>query len=100
MLLLLCEAIASPYEVPTEMAAALRVPRNYALFSFFYVVFLTLLPQGILGFITYSRDELLDIRAMSTHQHYDQEYDFPEAYPLFCPPPRTMDWIPAGDPKQ
>ena len=42
-----------------------------------------MLPQKILGFITYSREELLDIRASSTHQHYDQEYDFPEAEPLF-----------------
>jgi hypothetical protein len=37
---------------------------------------------------------------MSTYQHYDQEYDFPEADPLFGPPPRTVDRIPAGDPKQ
>ena len=66
----------------------------------FYVLFLTLLPQVILGFITYSREELLDIRATSTHQHYDQEYYFPEADPLFGLPPRTMDQMPAGDPKQ
>jgi hypothetical protein len=59
-----------------------------------------LLPREILGFITYSREELLDIRAMSTHQHYDQEYNFPEADPPFGPPPRTMDRFPAGDPKQ
>ena len=45
---------------------------NYAVFFFFYVLFLTLLPQVILGFITYSREELLDIRATSTHHHYDQ----------------------------
>uniref|UniRef100_A0AAZ3NQE4 Tetraspanin 31 n=1 Tax=Oncorhynchus tshawytscha TaxID=74940 RepID=A0AAZ3NQE4_ONCTS len=56
--------------------------------------------QVILGFITYSRVEQLDIRATSTHQHYDQEYDFPEADPLFGLPPRTIDWIPASDPKQ
>ena len=42
----------------------------------------------------------MDIRATSTHQHYDQEYDFPEADPLFGLTPRTMDRIPAGDPKQ
>ena len=40
----------------------------------------------------------MDIRA--THQHYDKEYDFPETDPLFGPPPRTMDRIPAGEPKQ
>jgi hypothetical protein len=73
---------------------------NYAVFRFFNVLFLTLLPKVILGFITYSCEEFWDIRATSTHQHYDQEYDFPEADSLFCPPPRTMDRIPAGDPKQ
>ena len=68
---------------------------NYAVFWFFYVLFLTLVPQVILGFITYSREELLNIRATSTHHHYDQECNFPEADPVFCLPPRTMDWIPA-----
>jgi hypothetical protein len=29
-----------------------------------------------------------------------QEYGFPEADPLFGPPPKTMDRIPVGDPKQ
>ena len=70
------------------------------MFFFFYVLFLTLVTQVILGFNTYSREELLDRRATSTHHHYDQEYDFPEADPLFCPPPRTMDGIPTGEPKQ
>ena len=42
----------------------------------------------------------MDIRATPTYQHYDQEYDFHEADPLFGPPPRTMDRIPVGDPKQ
>ena len=69
-------------------------------FFFFFVLFLPLVPQVILGFITYSREELLDIRVMSTLQHYDLEYIFPEADPMFGPPPRTMDWIPAGDRKQ
>ena len=73
---------------------------NYAVFCFFYVLFLTLLPQEILSVIPYNREELLDISATSIYQHYDQEYDFPEADPLFGPPPRTMDRIPAGDPKQ
>ena len=65
-----------------------------------YVLFLTLLPQEILSLITYSREELLDIRATSIYQHYDQEYDFPKVDPLFGPPPRTMDLIPEADPKQ
>ena len=85
---------------PTEMAASLRVPRKLCSMFFFYVLYLTLVPQVILGFITYSREELLDIRATSTHHHFDQEFDFPEADSLFCPPPRTMDRIPAGKPKQ
>jgi hypothetical protein len=85
---------------PTEMAASLRVPRKLCSILFFNVLFLTLLLLEILGFITYSWEELLDIRATSTHQYYNQEYDFPEADPLFGPPPRTMDRIPAGNPKQ
>ena len=71
---------------------------NYTVFL--YVLFITLIPQVIFGFITYSREELLDIRATSTHQHHDQEYDFPEADPLLSLPPRNMDLIPVGDPKQ
>jgi hypothetical protein len=85
---------------PTEMAASLRVPRKLCSILFVYMFFLTLVPQVILGFITYSREELLNIRATSTRHHYDQEYDFPEADPVFGLPPRTMDRIPAGDPKQ
>ncbi|XP_052332830.1 uncharacterized protein LOC127911022 [Oncorhynchus keta] len=73
---------------------------NYAVFCFFYVLFLTLVPQVILGFITYSREELLNIRAASTHHQYDQEYDFREADPVFCLSPRTTEWIPASDPKK
>ena len=42
----------------------------------------------------------MDIRATSTYQHFDQEYDFPKVDSLFGPPPRTMDRIPVGDPKQ
>ncbi|XP_071230815.1 eukaryotic translation initiation factor 3 subunit I isoform X2 [Salvelinus alpinus] len=52
----------------------------------------------ILGFITYSREELLNIRLTSTHHRSYQEYDFPETDPVFCLPPNTMDLIPAGDP--
>ena len=63
------------------MAASLHVPRKLCSILFFYVLFLTLVPQVILGFITYSREELLDIRATSTHYHYDQEYDFHETEP-------------------
>ena len=64
------------------------------------MLFLTLVPQVILGFITYSREELLNIRAASPHHQYDQEYDFREADPVFCLLPRTTEWIPACDPKQ
>ena len=57
---------------------------NYAVISF-YVFFLAVLAQIISSVITYSREELLDIKAMSTYQHHDQEYNFPEADPLFGP---------------
>ena len=82
------------------MATSLRVPRKLCSFLFFYVLFLTVVPQVILGFITYSREELLNIRAASTHHQYDQDYDFREADPVFCLSPRTTEWIPAGDPKK
>ena len=81
------------------MVASLRVLRK--LCSIFYnILFHTLLPQEILSLITYCREELLDIRATSTYQHYNQECDFPEADPLFGPPPRPMDLIAEVDPKQ
>jgi hypothetical protein len=41
--------------------------------------------------ITYSREDLLD-RAMSTYQHYYQEYDFPKSDPL-SEPPRAFEMI-------
>jgi hypothetical protein len=66
-----------------------------------YFIFLWIISYIVTpGNLTYSREELLDIRATSTYQHYYQDYDFPEADPLFGPPPRTMDMIPVGDPKQ
>jgi hypothetical protein len=84
---------------PTEMVASLQVLRKLCSNSFFYVLFLTLLAQ-ILSVITHSWEELLDIRATSIYQHYDQEYFFPEANPLFGPPTWTLDIIPEADPKQ
>ena len=85
---------------PTEMVASLQVLRKLCSILFFYVLFLTLLAQKILSVITYSQEELLDIRVTSIYQHYDQEYDFPEADPFFGPPPWTLDLIPEADPKQ
>ena len=35
----------------------------------------------------------MDIRAAVTHQHYDQEYDYPELHPLFITP-RAIELIP------
>ncbi|CDQ57031.1 unnamed protein product [Oncorhynchus mykiss] len=93
-------AMAALMADKVKMAASLRVPRKLCSFLFFYVLFFTLVPQVILGFITYSRKELLNIRAASTHHQYDQEYDFREADPVFCLSPRTTKWIPAGDPKK
>ena len=61
---------------PTNRAAVLLALRKLCSINFFYVLFLTLLAQEMLGVITYRREEVLHIRAMVTHQHYDQEYDF------------------------
>ncbi|CDQ93070.1 unnamed protein product, partial [Oncorhynchus mykiss] len=82
------------------MAASLRVPRKLCSFLFFYGLFLTLVPQVILGFITYSREELLNIRSASTHHQYDQEYAFRDADPVLCLTNRTTEWIPCSDPKK
>ena len=79
---------------PTEIVASFCVLRKLCSILVLYVLFLTRLGQEILNLITYSWEELLDIRARSTYQHYDQEYDIPESDPLFGPPPRTMDRIP------
>jgi hypothetical protein len=76
--------------VTTEMVSSLRVLGKLCSIFFMYYF----LPQEILSLITYSQEELLDIIATPTYQHYDQEYDFPEAYSLFGPPSRTTDLIP------
>ena len=81
------------------MAASLRVPRKLCSFLFFYVLFLTLVTQVILSFITYSREELLNIRSASTHHQYDQEYVFRDTDPVFCLTNRTTEGIPCSDPK-
>jgi hypothetical protein len=63
--------------VTTERVASLLVLRKLcSIFFFFYVLFLTLLAKKILSVITYIWEELLDIRAKPTYQHYDQEYGF------------------------
>ena len=42
----------------------------------------------------------MDIRAAVTHQHYKQEYDFPEfVFPLFSPP-RAIELIPEAAPRR
>lgn len=87
-------------DAPTEMAASLRVPRKLCSFLFFYVLFLTLVPQVILGFITYSREELLNIRSASTHHQYDQEYVFRDAAPVFCLTTSVTEWITCSDQKK
>ena len=40
----------------------------------------------------------MDIRAAVTHQHYDQEYNFPKLDPLFLPS-RAIELIPEAAPK-
>ena len=64
----------------------------------FFKLCLTLLAQKILSVITYSREELLDIRATFTYQHYDQEYNFPIVGPLSTPL-RAFELIPEADRK-
>ena len=49
------------------------------------MLILTLLVQEMFCVITYGWKDRLDIRAAVTHQHYDQEYYFPELDPLFVP---------------
>ena len=64
--------------------------------------FFTLLAQQLFCVITYSREELLDIREAVTHQnfqHYEKDYDFPGADPLFALT-RAIELIPEADPKQ
>jgi hypothetical protein len=65
--------------VPTDMAALLLAPKKLCRIFVFGVLFLTLLAQiCFVGVITYSRKYLWDITAAVTHQHYDQEYNFPK----------------------
>uniref|UniRef100_A0A8C7KC88 Transposase Tc1-like domain-containing protein n=1 Tax=Oncorhynchus kisutch TaxID=8019 RepID=A0A8C7KC88_ONCKI len=56
---------------------------NYAVFCFFYVLFLTLV-----------------IRSASTHHQYDQEYVFRDADPVFCLTNSTTEQILCSDPKK
>ena len=85
---------------PIERAAEILDPRQFCSILFFYVFFYTLLGQNVFV-ITYSREELLYIRVVVTHQHYqyyDQVYDFPKSDTLFIPP-RAIELIPEADPK-
>jgi phosphoribosyl 1,2-cyclic phosphodiesterase len=45
-----------------------------------------------------TQQELLDIRTVVTHQHYDQEHDFPEFDSLFVAP-RAIELIPDAAPR-
>jgi hypothetical protein len=85
-----------------ERAASLQVLRKLSSIWVFYALLLTVLAQKTLSVITYSREELLDIRETSTYQHnqhYNQEYDFPKADPLSATL-RAFELIPEADPKQ
>lgn len=50
-----------------DRAAVLLALRKLCNILFFYVLFLTLLAQEMFCVITFSREELLDIRAVVTH---------------------------------
>jgi hypothetical protein len=85
-----------------EMAALRLALKKLCSILFVYVLFLTILAQELFCVITYSRKELLDIRAAVTHQnfkHYDQDYDFPGVDPLFALP-KAIELNPEADPKQ
>jgi phosphoribosyl 1,2-cyclic phosphodiesterase len=84
---------------PTDMAALLIAPQQLCSILFLCGLFLTLLAQNVFCVITYSRKELLDIRVAVTHQHYDQEYDFPELDPFFAHP-RAIELIPEAAPRR
>jgi hypothetical protein len=81
-----CITLMRNMMVQTERAASHLVLRKLCSILFFNVLFLTLLAQKILSVITFMREEILDIRATSTYQHYEQGYDFPEADPLTASP--------------
>jgi hypothetical protein len=72
---------------PIESAAVLIALMKPCSILFFCLLFLPLLSQKMFYVIPNSREELLDIRAAVTYQkyqHYDKEYDFPEADPLIA----------------
>ena len=52
-----------------EMAASLQVLRKLSSIWVFYALLLTVLAQKTLSVITYSREELLDIKVRSTYHH-------------------------------
>ena len=83
------------------MAASRLALRKLCGILFFYVQCFTSLAQEMTCVITYSLEELLEIRAAVTYknyQHYDQEYNFTEAGPLFALP-RAIELIPEAEPK-
>jgi hypothetical protein len=87
---------------PMEMAASRLTLKQLCSILFVYVLCFMLLAQELFCVITYSREELLDIRAAVTHQnfqHYDQNYDFPGADPLFTLA-RAIKCLPEAGPKQ
>ena len=57
-----------------EMAASQLALKHLCSILFVYVLFFPLLAQEWICVITYSREELLDIRAAVTHQNY-QHHD-------------------------
>ena len=68
----------------------------------FFCIFSHIVSPENVRVIYYSWEALLDIRATVTHQHYqhyDLQYNFPQADPLFAPP-RAIELIPEADPKQ
>jgi hypothetical protein len=55
---------------PTEMAASRLALKQFCSMLFKYYFVFTLLAQELFCVITYSREELLDIRVAVTHQNF------------------------------
>ena len=82
---------------PTEMVASLRALRKLCSIFFILCIISYTVTPGNSYYIQPGRT--IGYKS-NVNQNYDQEYDFPEADPLFGPIPRAMDRIPLDDPKQ
>ena len=66
-------------------------------FIFLCIIYYIVCPENLKCHYI-QREELLDIIAMSTYKHYNQEYSFPKVNPLFDPP-KAFKQISDAEPK-